>query len=115
MTWYVSHQENKFRNRKTVVGGIKYDSKKEGNYANDLALMLRVNEIKSWEPKPRYDLFGKNGKKICTIIPDFLIELHDGQFEVHEVKSVVTMTPTWALKRKLFEDNYPEIVYRVIL
>jgi len=115
MTWYVGTRENKFRNRKTVVGGVKYDSKLEGNYANDLFLMKKAKEIKDWYPKPRYDLFGKNGKKICTIIPDFHVTTNDGSEEVHEVKSRITQTPTWSIKRKLFEDNYPEIVYRVIL
>lgn len=115
MTWYVGKHTNKFKNRSTVVGGIKYDSKKEGNYANDLILLKRAKEIKDWSPKPHYDLKGLNGKKVCTHIPDFLVEMNDGSFEVHEVKSPVTMTPTWNLKRKLFEDNYPEIPYRVIL
>lgn len=114
MTWYISSPQNKFRSRKTVVGGIKYDSKKEGNYANDLALLKRAGEIKDWSPKPRYDLV-VNGKKICSIIPDFLITRNDDSLELHEVKSTATMTPTWSLKRKLFEALYPEIVYRIIL
>ena len=98
-----------------MVGGIKYDSKKEGNYANDLALLKRAGEIKDWEPKPRYNLYGKNGSKICTIIPDFLVTMNDDSVEIHEVKSPVTMTPVWRIKRDLFVDNYPELTYRVIL
>jgi hypothetical protein len=106
---------HKYKNRRSVVGGIKYDSKKEGRYAAELEIMRRAGEIREWSPKPRFTLFGQNGHAVCTHIPDFFVTLPDGSQEVHEVKSSVTMTPVWNLKRKLFEDNYPDITYRVVL
>jgi len=45
---------------------------------------------------------------------DFVVEYSDTTKEVHEVKSNITMTPEWNIKRKLFEDNYPETKYVVI-
>lgn len=105
----------KYGNRKKESNGILYDSRIEANYANDLLLMKAAKEIKDFEPKPKYDLYGKNGSKICTIVPDFLVTMPDGTFEIHEVKSKITMTPLWNFKRKLFEDNFPELPYRTII
>lgn len=107
-------QKYKYGNVKVINAGVAYDSKKEMAYASSLELLKRSGTIKDFILKPRYNLLGKNGNKICAIIPDFLIINNDESLEVHEVKSVATMTPTWKLKQKLFLDNYPEIAFKVV-
>lgn len=60
-----------------------------------------------------------NGEKICDIIPDFYVEWADGKKELIEVKSRITMTPVWNLKRKLLFATYlkenPDIEFRVVV
>ena len=101
---------NKYHNIKTRG----FDSKKEYRYSRDLELLKRVKEIKNWKPQVRYDLYAKNGAKVCYMRVDFEIINKEGKKEVHEVKSNATKTAIWALKKKLFEDNYPDIGYKII-
>jgi hypothetical protein len=112
---YRHFKVNKYRNTKIEFDGILYDSKAEARHAEGLLFQKLAHEIKDYVVKPKYDLYGKNGNKICTIIPDFLIVNLDDSLAIEEVKSKATMTPTWRLKKKLFEDNYPAIQYRTIV
>jgi len=111
--WYQKRQ-NKYNSKKTSTGFGLFDSKKEAAYGSDLELLKKAKEIKDYKRQVRYDLYGKNGSRICYMKVDFEVELPDGDIEVHEVKSNITMTPEWNIKRKLFEDNYPEVKYIVI-
>ena len=101
---------NKYHNIKTHG----YDSKKEYRHSQDLALMKRAGEIKSWKEQVRYDLFGKNGAKVCYMRVDFEVINKEGKKEIHEVKSQATKTAVWRLKYKLWKDNYGGIKYIVI-
>jgi hypothetical protein len=111
--WY-QRRQNKYNSKKTSTQFGKFDSKKEAAYCEDLELMKRAGEILDYERQVRYDLYGKNGGQICYMRVDFVVEYSDTTKEVHEVKSNITMTPEWNIKRKLFEDNYPETKYLVI-
>ena len=86
---------------------------KEAHYCDQLELLVKAGEILSYMPQRSYDL-KVNGQKICKHIPDFTIETKTG-WQVHEVKSPITMTAVWSIKRKLFEALYPEMEYIVII
>ena len=75
--------------------------------------MKQAGEIKSYESQVRFDL-RVNDQKICAIVVDFLVTDSYGGLFVNEVKSQITMTAAWNIKRKLFEALYPEIPYEVI-
>lgn len=67
---------NKYSNIKTVVDGIKFDSRKEANYYCELKLLLRQGIIKDLVLQPRFELqpsFKLNGKTIRKIeyVADF--------------------------------------------
>ena len=55
-----------------------------------------------------------NGKHICKLIVDFLVELPSGEREYQEVKSKATKTPIYNLKLKLLRATHPDINYRII-
>ena len=102
----------KYGNVRQSYGGHQYDSKGEAGYAQDLDLMVKAGEIKSYERQVSFDLHGVNGGKVCVHRVDFLVLTNEGKQEVHEYKGFATAV--WDLKRKLFEDEYPEIEYIVI-
>ena len=112
MSFYIQRGANKYGNKTTVYNGLKYDSKGEAGYANELDLRLKAGEISKIERQRTFPLYGKNGGRITTHRVDFLITLLDGTQEVHEYKGFAT--DVWKMKRDLFVDNYPDILYVTI-
>jgi exonuclease III len=96
------------------VAGHWHDSMKEARYCDTLYMLKKGGEIKDYKTQVHYDLKVKK-QKICGMRVDFLVTTNSGAKEVHEVKSYPTMTPSWNIKRKLFEALYsPKIEYIVI-
>jgi len=93
--------------------GHLHDSIKEANYCNELELMKKAGEIEEYKSQVKFDL-RVNDQKVCAMIVDFLVTTAAGDKEVHEVKSKITMTSTWNVKRKLFEALHEDINYVVI-
>lgn len=104
-------QGNKFNNRKTEYNSNVYDSKMEAEAAQMLDLLVRANRLLDVQRQVRYELRGPNGGHICDHIVDFLVTGPDGQKKVFEVKGF--QTDVWKLKKKLFEDTFPDIPYVV--
>lgn len=109
--WY-QRKANKYGAQKKIYNGRQYDSKHEAGVAGEIDLLQRAGEVVSVEPQKAFSLYGKNGGKVCGHRVDWLLTFQDGHQEVWEAKGFPT--PTWQLKLKLFEDNYPDIVYYVI-
>lgn len=103
--YYKTQQVRKYRNIKQTYNGYSYDSKKEANKAFELDCLLKAKEIKSWTRQDTIELHGENGSTICKYKPDFTIYHNDGTIEILEIKSKITMTPTWRLKWRLLEDK----------
>ncbi len=101
---------NKYRNRWTEYGGVKYQSKREAAFAAELDLAFRLKQIKGWRRQVAFPLMAY-GKTICRIIIDFEVWRPDG-LEYVEVKG--RPTESWKLKWKLFEAQYPELKKRII-
>jgi len=89
-----------------------HDSKGEAGYCNDLALRVIAGDLAEYVIQKRFELHGKNSKKVCNHYVDFLLTDFDGKQEVHEYKGV--KTALWKLKKALFEHEYPNIPYIVI-
>lgn len=101
---------SKYNACKTVINGIVFDSKAEGEYYSFLLEKERKGTIDNFITQPRYILqeaFEKNGKKFRKIeyVADFEISHLSGEIEVVDVKGFVTETAK--LKFKLFEKKYP--------
>jgi len=104
---YYVRKANKFGAKKTKFKGRHY-----AGIAAEIELLKISGEVVKVEPQQTFLLFGKGGGRICTHLPEFLLTFKDGHQEVWEAKGY--SIPTWQLKLKLFEDNYPDIVYYVI-
>ena len=90
----------KYRNVKTIVDGIKFDSKKEAARYPELCLLHKAGEIGDIERQVRWPLF-VNDVKICTYISDFCYHDKHGNYIVEDVKGV--KTPMYRLKKKLMK------------
>lgn len=91
----------KYRNRPTVVDGIRFDSKKEANRWKQLCLLEANREVRNIRRQVAYPI-RVDGKLICRYRADFVYEeLRDGQWleVVEDTKGVPT--PVYSLKKKL--------------
>ena len=112
MRFYGHGQAGKYGAQKTEFAGRRYDSKLEARVARDIQLLEKSGQVIKVEPQKTFQLFGRNGAKICSHRVDFLLTFKDGHKEVWEAKGYPTNV--WKLKHKLFLDNYPDILYVVI-
>lgn len=105
---------NKYRNK--ICSAMKYTfrSKAERNHALWLESEKQSGRIKDWEYEKRF-AFIVNGKTVAHHKPDFLVTLNDNRQEIHEVKSPITKTDGWHIRKNLFEALFPEIPYKVIM
>lgn len=103
----------KYRNVKTVVDGITFDSKKEANRWCELKLLEKAGEISGLKLQPEFPIT-INGQKVCKYIADF--EYVDSELDlspvalrtvIEDVKSPATRkNSTYRLKKKLVEAVY---------
>jgi len=109
-------RKNKYNARKTVLNGVVYDSKKEAERGEELIRMAARNEITGLERQVKFvliDPFTYQGKKIraTSWVADFYY-CKDGQWIAEDVKSSFTRTkPDYNIKKKLFMQRYPEILF----
>lgn len=90
-------RRNKYGNKKTVLDGHTFDSKKEAKRYSELKLLERAKEITDLQLQVRYPLM-VGGKLICTYVADFCYT-SGGKKYVEDVKGV--RTEVYKLKRKL--------------
>jgi hypothetical protein len=99
----------KYKNKITEVNGIKFHSKKEANRYLELKILEKATQIKSLELQPKIPLM-VNGKKIGNYIGDFrYFDIEKLEFIIEDVKSPITKTPTYRLKKKILETYEPPI------
>ena len=96
----------KYRNQKTEYQGIQFDSRKEASRYQELLWMQAAGVICHIELQPRYDLV-VNGNKLGFYRADFRYEeTKSGQVITEDVKSPVTKTAVYQLKKKLVKALY---------
>ena len=101
---------NKYRNIKTVVDNITFDSKKEAARYSDLKLLETAHHIMHLETQPRFPLM-INGKRVATYIGDFKYwSPSENEWIVEDVKSEATKTPLYRLKKKILEAQEPPVI-----
>jgi len=97
----------KYGNIRTENRGGKFQSKKEARKWQELEMLKKNGDIKDFGKQLKLSL-DVNGVHIANYYLDFWIENHDGSLEYIEIKSPITMTPTWKLKWKLAKVLYPD-------
>ena len=107
---------NKYGAKKTIVGKIVFDSKDEAERYAELKLMQRQGLISELIVHPRYELIARqNDERAAYYSADFEYMENDKRI-VEDVKSSATAKiPDYILRRKLFKQRYPDIVFREII
>ena len=94
----------KYGNKKTVVNGIKFDSKWEAERYLYIKSLERAGRVKDLELQVRFNLI-VNDQKICAYIADFRYKRKDKDGEWHEIieDAKGVETPEFKLKKKLMK------------
>ena len=108
---------NKYKNKKTMVDGIKFDSEMESRYYLYLKQLKEMGEVVDFVLQPTYLLqegFDLNGKRIrpITYKADFKVIYKDGREEVIDVKG--KLTEEFKIKRKMLLYRYRDINFKCV-
>ena len=108
---------NKYKNKKTIVDGIKFDSEMESHYYIYLKQLKEIGEVVDFVIQPTYLLqegFDLNGKRIrpITYKADFKVIYKDGHEEVIDVKG--KLTEEFKIKRKMLLYRYRDINFKCV-
>jgi len=95
--------------------GHIHASRKEARDCEKVEILRKGGEYTEVKTQVRFPLYAWSGFahdnmiKVCDHIVDKLVTRKDGKKEVIESKGFATSE--WILKKKLFEANYPDIIY----
>lgn len=110
---------SKYKNKKVVVDGHKFDSIKESHRYCELKLLKRAGKIKDLELQPKFELIPTIRTDIETLpkisyIADFMYQdCESGKMIVEDVKGY--KTDVYLLKKRLFLQKYTEYEFREIM
>jgi hypothetical protein len=96
----VQRRRSKWRNEPVAEDGHVFDSHAERDRYRDLKAMWVAGEITDLRVHPRYRL-EVEGRLVGNYIGDFEYRDASGAFIVEDVKSPVSRTPVYRLKKKL--------------
>ena len=103
----------KYNAKKTIIGNLKFDSKKEAEYYLKLKAKRINGEINWIKLQPEFLILRgftlENGERTKGIryVADFEVEYADGHREIIDVKGV--KTESYKIKKKMLLDMYPNI------
>jgi hypothetical protein len=106
-----SQSKSKYGAQKTVINGIKYDSKRESKRGQELEYLEKIGKIINLQRQVKFELqpgfINNNKEKIRPIyyLADFVYE-EKGQKIVEDSKGF--RTKDFILKKKMFMYKYPE-------
>ena len=109
---------NKYGNKKVVVDGHPFDSKKEARRYGELKLLARAGKIKDLELQPKFELIPTIRTETETLervsyYADFrYFDLTKNCEVVEDVKGY--KTSVYILKKKLLLHKYPNINFREV-
>ena len=105
-------KSSKFGAKKTVVDGIKFDSKWESERYGQLKAMERGGIVTDLELQVKYDII-INDIKICKYIADFVYKEESPGGEIKEVVEDAKgfETPEFKLKKKLMKAVHNIDIY----
>lgn len=98
--------KSKYRNIKTVVDGITFDSKKEAKRYTELRMMEKAGEIENLEIQFKFNL-SINKITVCAYVADFIYDKKNKVNIIEDVKSEITRkNPVYRIKKKLMKAIY---------
>lgn len=111
----------KYNNKKIIIDGIEFDSKKEGYRYKELKLLQRAGLIKDLKLQTKFELqpsFKRNNKTIRAITykADFDYLTKDNRHIIEDVKSKATeKDKVYRIKRKMLQYKYDNIEFKEII
>lgn len=109
---------SKYKNKKTIVDGIPFDSLKEARRYQELKLLVRGGAIKNLELQPVFELIpsqvyqGKTMRKVSYIADFMYKDIKRGITVVEDVKGF--KTDVYKIKMKLFLYKYPDYEFKEV-
>lgn len=104
---------SKYKSKKVVVDGIKFDSKREAKRYMELKILKKARLIKQLELQKTFELqpsFKKNGKTYRKITYKADFYYYDNQLKKYVVEDTKGFkTETYKIKKKMFEYVYPDL------
>ncbi|MDX0855937.1 DUF1064 domain-containing protein [Sinorhizobium medicae] len=95
---------SKYRNKKTTIDGVKFDSKREAEFYSSLKQLQRAGHVYELELQKPYALT-VNGQLVCTYKADFAFyDAIQKRNRVVDIKGVATRD--FNIKRKLMWAIY---------
>lgn len=96
---------SKYGNRKVIIDGVAYDSKKEAKRGGELILLERAGIIHNLKRQVKFELIpaqyadGKCVERACSYVADFIYVDDNGNTVVEDTKGF--RTKDYIIKRKL--------------
>ena len=106
--------KNKFNAKKQIYKGLKFDSKKELMRYLVLEQMVKNKYIFNLELHPVFPLI-VNGHKIGRYTADFKYKDWEGNVIVEDVKSKITKTRDYMLRKKILATYNPPILIKEVI
>jgi hypothetical protein len=101
----------KYSNKKTLIDGVYFSSKKEAQRYLDLKLLQKNNYIRELELQPKFlihpefiDFSGKKHRPIYYVADFKYWDIKDKKYIIEDVKGM--KTEVYKLKKKLFLAKY---------
>ena len=107
---------NKYRNKKTIINGITFDSKREAERYKQLIFLEEIGKIKNLQTQVAYILqegftLGKKKYREIKYIADFVYQQKNDKADVELWEEVVEdckgmRTEVYKIKKKMFMNKY---------
>lgn len=113
----ITIKENKYKNKKVIYNGIKFDSVKEKNRYMQLLYLEKAGLIKDiklqyeFELQPAFTLNKKKIRKITYIADFYYYDNNLNDYVVEDVKGI--RTDVYKLKKKMFEYKYQKEIIEI--
>lgn len=100
-------KRSKYGAKKTTIGDLKFDSKKESTRYCELDILQKAGKISELELQKTYKLT-VNDQLICKYVADFeYLDHATGQYITEDAKGgSATITPAFRIKAKLMKAIY---------
>lgn len=108
----IDYKQSKYKNKKVIYNGIKFDSQKERNYYIKLKLLEDAGKIKDLKLQVKFELqpkFKSGNKNIQAIsyIADFTYLDEENKLHIIDTKGV--RTDVYKIKKKMMQYKGLEI------
>jgi Protein of unknown function (DUF1064). len=102
-------EEELVKKYKLSIDGIRFDSKMEGEYYQELLWLIKDGTLTKVECHPSFVL---QDKPKITYIADFKLTFANGEQTIVDIKGVETAA--FRLKKKLFAAKYPDLSLQIL-